>query len=128
MQSRTIKPKIFILISIIVLVASSCNRKTDLENQITIKVNSIDSKTKLPRINTFDTIDVRIESFGFPTKRFPKIAEYVTDSLGSVKIKLDRTENYHLLLGAPFIYGSEDIVGQNMKNNQEINIEAIHLE
>ncbi len=114
--------------STIALVISSCNRKIDLENQITIKINSIDSKTKLPRINAFDTIDVRIESIGFPTKRFPKIAEYVTDSSGSVKIKIDRTEKYLLLLGAPYIFGSEDIVGQNLKDEQEINIEAIHLE
>lgn len=128
MQLNILKTKIIFWVFIAALLFSNCDRKTDLENQITIKVNSIDSKTKQPRINAFDTIDVRIESIGFPVKRFPKIAEYVTDSSGSVKIKIDRTEKYHLLLGAPYIYGSEDIVGENLKDGQEVTIEVIHLE
>jgi len=122
------KSKSLVLIFSICLLNSNCDRKTDLENQITIKVNSVDNKTKQPRLNTFDTIDVRIESFGFPKKTFPKIAEYITDSSGSVKIKIDRTEKYQLLLGAPYVFGSEDIVGQNLKDGQEVTIEVIHLD
>ncbi|TBX65196.1 hypothetical protein EZL74_12450 [Flavobacterium silvisoli] len=128
MRSRILKPKILVLVYIITLVIFSCNRKNDLENQITIKINSIDRKTKLPRTNVFDTIEVRIESIGFPAKRFPKIAEYVTDSSGSVKIKIDRDEKYLLLLSVPYFYGSEDIVGKNLKDGQEINMEVFHPE
>jgi|APLak6261698768_1056241.scaffolds.fasta_scaffold47930_1 hypothetical protein len=128
MKLNVLKMKIIFWTFITALLFLNCDRKTELDNQITIKVNSIDSKTKQPRRNVFDTIDVRIESIGFPTKRFPKIAEYVTDSSGSVKIKIDRTEKYLLLLGGPYIYGSEDIIGEKFKDDQEVTIEVIHLE
>lgn len=128
MKLNFLKMKIIFWSLITALLFINCDRKTDLDNQITIKVNSIDSKTKQPRRNLFDTIDVRIESIGFPMKQFPKIAEYVTDCSGSVKIKIDRTENYILLLGAPYVYGSEDIIGEKLKDGQEVTIKVIHLE
>jgi hypothetical protein len=120
--------KIIFWALITALLFLNCNKKTDLDNQITINVNSIDSKSKQPRRNVFDTIDVRIESIGFPKKQFPKISEYVTDSSGSVKIKINRSEKYLLLLGAPNVYGSEDIIGEKLKDGQEVTIEVIHLE
>ena len=43
----------------------SCTNKTNCENQITIKINSIDVKTKQLRVNMFDTVDVRITKSGF---------------------------------------------------------------
>ncbi len=46
-----------VLISIVSLLFLNCN----LENQVTIKIISIDSKTKIPRVNTFDTIEVNKE-------------------------------------------------------------------
>jgi hypothetical protein len=117
----------FIFWSILITqILSNCDRKSEL-NQITVKLNSIDEVTKKPRVNKFDTIEVRVESFGFPKKRFKKIAEYTTNSSGSVKIKIDPTEKYLLFLGAPFIYGSEYIIGEKFINGQELNIEAIDL-
>ncbi|MBK0370178.1 hypothetical protein [Flavobacterium agrisoli] len=120
-------------ISIIALLISNCSRKTDLENQITITINSVDSETKQRRINTFDTIEVRKEvGIGFFTRRIPKVAEYVTDSMGSVKIKIDSACGYRFMLNKRGFYGSESFAEpftkEKLKDDQEINIEAISLE
>lgn len=56
------------------------------------------------------------------------IAQYITDSLGSVKIKIDRTEKYILILRAPYIYGGEDLIGEELKDGQTVTIDAIHLD
>ena len=79
MQLDILKAKIVIYISI-ALFFLSCNNKTDTENKITLKLNSIDSKTKLLRANTFDTIEIRIKKIGFPTWRFVEEGECITDS------------------------------------------------
>ena len=123
MQSDTPKMRIVVCISILALILS-CNKKSDLENQITITINSIDKESKKNRFNMFDTIEVRKEGIGYLMKTFNKVGEYVTDSTGSVKIKFDRTQKYQIRLYGVHIYGSNDIVGENLKNNQELNIEA----
>lgn len=129
MQSNILKTKIVVCISIMFFLISSCNKKNDLENQITIKINSIDSKTKKPRVNAFDTIEVRMRCVGYLMKTFKKVGEYTTDSTGSVKIKLDSTEQYIFLLRGPNIYGSaeftEAFTKERLKDGQEVNIEVI---
>lgn len=123
MLSDIPKMRIVVCISILALILS-CNKKSDLENQITITINSIDKETKKNRLNMFDTIEVRKEGIGYLMKTFNKVGEYVTDSTGSVKIKFDRSKKYQIRLYGVHIYGSNDIVGENLKNNQELNIEA----
>ncbi|WP_290840263.1 hypothetical protein [Flavobacterium sp.] len=125
---KLFKTQIIFGISIIVLFLSNCDRKPNSEDRITITVNSIERETEKPRKNAFDTIELRIESFGFPKKEFPMIAQYITDSLGSVKIKIDRTEKYILILRAPYIYGGEDLIGEELKDGQTVTIDAIHLD
>ncbi|REG96039.1 hypothetical protein C8P67_11111 [Flavobacterium aquicola] len=132
MQSKISKMKIVISISIIALLISNCGRKTDLENQITITITSVDSKTKQRRINTFDTIEVRKEGMGYLMRTYPKVGEYITDSMGSVKIKIDSTDGYRFMLNKKGFYGSESFAEpftkEKLKDGQEINIEAISLE
>ncbi len=115
-----------------IFLISSCKNENDLENQITIKINSIDSKTKQRRVNMFDTIDVRMAKFGFPMRRFVKVAEYIIDSTGSVKIKIDSTKGYSFFLSGLNVYGSENFdeafTKEKLKNGQEVNIEAISFE
>ena len=123
MQLDILKAKIVIYISI-ALFFLSCNNKTDTENKITLKLNSIDSKTKLLRANTFDTIEIRIKKIGFPTWRFVEEGEVITDSQGSVKIKIDRTEEYTFKLGKRGYFASETFAGESLKDGQEVNIEV----
>jgi hypothetical protein len=132
MQLNILKTRIVVCNSIMVFLILSCNKKNDLKNQITIKINSIDNKTKLARVNAFDTIEVRMQGFGYLTKTFDKVGEYVTDSTGSVKVKLDCTEEYIFILGGPNIYGSaeftEAFTKEKLKDGQEVNIEVISTE
>lgn len=113
------------------MLVSSCT-KNNLDNQITIKINSIDGKTKQPRVNKFDTIDVRITKFGFPTRKYVKIAEYITNSTGSVEIKVDSIEEYRFIIRGTNIYGSANFTKgfskEKLKEAQEVNIEVISLE
>jgi len=127
MQIKILKMKIVLCI-IMALLLSNCTKKSDLENQITIKINLIDSKTKEPRADVFDTIDVRMQGIGYLMKTFNKVGEYVTDSTGSVKIKVDRTEEYYFIVEEPNIYGSIDFTKGELKNDQEVNIEVMSLE
>lgn len=128
MQSNIFKMRVIICISLVTLLSSSCTKKTSVENQITIKINSIDSKTKRNRINAFDTIDVRIAEFGFPMRKYVKEAEYVTDSTGSVKVKLDQNKEYHFILGGKNIYGAVEFSEGELKDAQEVNIEVVSTE
>jgi len=127
MQLNILKVKIALSISIIFLV-SSCNGKSDLKNQITVRITSIDSKTKQPRVNKFDTIDIRIKKMGYLMKRFVKVGEYTIDSMGSVTIKVDCTEENHFILSGPYIYGATEFSAGELKDGQKVNIEAISLE
>lgn len=132
MQSNILRVKIVVCMSILVMLISSCIRKNESENQITIKINVIDSKTKQRRINKFDTIVIRKEGTGYLTKTFDKIGEYVTDSSGSVEIKVDSTKGYMFLLSRKKYYGSETFVEaftkEKLRDGQEVNIEAILIE
>lgn len=83
------------------LLICSCTNKTYSENQITLKINSIDVKTKQLRVNMFDTLDVRMTKFGFPIQKYVKVAEYITDSTGSVEIKCDSNEEYRFMISGP---------------------------
>jgi hypothetical protein len=127
MQLNTLKTNILICASLIFL-NLSCNKKTNLKNQITIKVNSIDSKTKQRRVNFFDTVEVRKESFGFLTKSFPVEKKYVMDSMGSVKIKIDSTKLYKIFVLGFKAFGPEMYYPGYLKEGQEVNIEVISLE
>ena len=77
----------------------------------------------------FDTIDVRVARPGFLKRQYVKVAEYVTDSTGSVEVKLDRNEEYHFMLGGkrPF-FGSTDFSTEDRKNGKRVDIEVISLE
>ena len=133
MQSNIRKTKIVVCISVIALLISNCKRKTDSENQFTITINLVDNETKQRRINTFDTIEVRKEKIGWNLMRaYPKVGEYITDSMGSVKIKIDSTCGYRFMLNRRGYYGSESFAEpftkEKLKDGQKVNIEAISLE
>lgn len=131
MQLNILKTK-FVVSIFVICVLSSCDNKSNLDTQITIKITSVNNKTKQPRINTYDTIVVRKEENGYLTKSYKKIGEYVTDSTGSVTIKIDCTKGYKFLLNKKGFYGSENFskpfTKEKLKNNQEVNIEVIPLE
>ena len=130
MQSNILKTIILYIIMFFLIL--SCNKKNNLDNQIIIKINSIDSETRNSRVNIFDTIEVSVEENGYLMKNFNKVGEYVTDSSGSIKIKIDSTKGYKFMLRGPNIYGSanfsEAFSKEKLKNGQEVNIEAISLE
>jgi hypothetical protein len=128
MQSNTLNIKNVIFIFLIIMFITNCKGKDDLEGQITIKINSIDRDTKQHRINAFDTIEVRKEGIGYLMKTFDKVGQYVTDSKGSVKIKIDKMEKYMFLLSRRNYFGSETFEGEFLKNGQEVNIEVFPIE
>ena len=124
MQSKILKIKIVLCVFIIF----SCNKNTNLENKINIKINSIDSETKQLRVNTFDVIEVRVESFGYLMKTYEKVDEYTTDSTGSVKIDIDGSKQYRFMISGPNGFGSanftEAFTKEKLKDGQEVNIEV----
>lgn len=114
------------------LLICSCTNKTNSENQITIKINSIDVKTKQLRVNMFDTVDVRMTKLGFPIQKYVKVAEYITDYTGSVEIKCDSNEEYRFMISGPNVYGSANFTKaftkEKLKDGQVVNIEVVTLE
>lgn len=124
--------KKIICISVVAMLISSCTNKTNSENQITIKINSIDVKTKQLRVNMFDTLDVRMTKSGFPTQKYVKVAEYITDSTGSVEIKCDSNEEYRFMISGPNVYGSANFTKpftkEKLKDGQVVNIEVVTLD
>lgn len=127
MQSKIHRIKSALFIFLILSLTSNCKGKSELENQITVKINSIDRKTKENRINVFDTIEIRKEGVGYLMKTFDKVGEFVTDSSGSFKIKIDKTNNYLFLLKRRNYFGSETVIGESLKNNQEVSIEVFPI-
>ena len=127
MQSKIHRIKSALFIFFILSLISNCKGKSELENQITVKINSIDRKTKENRINVFDTIEIRKEGVGYLMKTFDKVGEFVTDSSGSFKIKIDKTNNYLFLLKRRNYFGSETVIGESLKNNQEVSIEVFPI-
>lgn len=124
MQSHTLITKIIVCISTLFLNAG-CNEKKDSENQITITIRPIDSKTKRPRINMFDTIVIRKQGIGYLIKTFNKVGEYITDSTGTVNIKVDSTKIYDISVFGLNGSGGEIYYPGNLKNGQEVDIEII---
>lgn len=132
MQSNIIKIKNVIGISFLLMLIICCNKNSSQENQITIKITLINKDTKQPRINSFDTIEVRKEGIGLLTKSFNKVAEYITDSTGSIRIKVNRNEGYKFMLSRKGFYGSENFseafTKEKLKDGQEVNIEVFSIE
>ena len=129
MQSKILKISIVLCAVLVAILISSCEGKKDLKNQITIIVNSVDKDTKENRVNMFDTIEVRVARPGFPVRRFVKVAEYTTDSTGSVSVKVDKSEENHFMIGGKSkFFGSTAFSKGDLKDGQEVNIEVISLE
>ena len=103
---------------------TSCNKKSELDNQITITINSVDKNTKKRRINLFDTIEVRKENFGFLKKNFTVDKQYVTDSMGAIKIKLDKSKIYEVSVLGLNKRGGDMYYPGFLKDGQELNIEV----
>jgi hypothetical protein len=127
MQSRILKMKILVCVLTLAILILNCTKKSNLENQISIKIISIDSETKKPRVNAFDKIELRTKGIGYLMKTFDKVGEYTIDSTGSVKVKVDRTEENHFILSGPNIYGAIEFAKEELKDGQEITIEVISL-
>jgi hypothetical protein len=119
--------KIALSISILALLLLSCDKKTDLEKQITIKVNSVDKETKQPRVNMFDTVIIKEEGNGYLTKAFYKVGEYTTDPAGVVKIKIDPSRINDISVSGLNIYGGDMYYPGHLKDGQEINLEVRSL-
>jgi hypothetical protein len=128
MQSKILKMSIVLCVSLVAILNSNCKGKSDLEGQITITINSIDKETKQRRINKFDTVVVRKEGIGYLTKTFDKIGEYVTDSTGSVKIKIDSSKICDISVSGLNVLGGDMYYPGYLKDGQEVNIGVISLE
>lgn len=122
MLLKTIKNFNFLLVTLSFLL-TSCNKKSELDNQITITINSVDKNTKKRRINLFDTIEVRKENFGFLKKNFTVDKQYVTDSMGAIKIKLDKSKIYEVSVLGLNKRGGDMYYPGFLKDGQELNIE-----
>ena len=132
MQSNILKIKNVISFSFLIMSIISCYKNSNQENQITVKITLINKDTKQPRVNSFDTIEVRKEGIGLFTKSFDKVAEYITDSKGSINIKVNRNEGYNFLLSRKGFYGSENFsepfTKEKLKEGQKVNIEVYSIE
>lgn len=128
MQLGILKNKIILYISFVALLTLNCSRKSDVKGQITIKIKAVDSKTKQLRINSLDTIDIKVIKFGYLMKEFITIGEYIIDSSGSVKVKLDPKEEYHISLYGTDVFGWADFNENELKAGQEVTIEALPSE
>ena len=106
----------------------NCKEKSDLENQITITINSIDKETKKRRVNLFDTVVVRKEGIGLLKKTFDKVGEYVTDSTGSVKVKIDSSKIFDISISGLNVLGSDVYYPGYLKDGQEVNVEVFSIE
>lgn len=132
MLSNILKIKNEIFVFLILTLIINCKGRNDLENQIAIKITLINRDTKQPRINSFDTIEVTKEGIGLLTKSFDKVAEYITDSTGSIKIKINSNEGYNFSISRKGFYGSENFsdafTKEKLKDGQEINIEVFPIQ
>ena len=124
MRSTILKIKAIVIVSLLALLISNWKGESDLENQITITIHSIDKETKKPRVNLFDIVVVRKEGFGFPKAVYKKIGEYVTDSTGSVKVKIDSSKRCIISVKGLNVLGLEEFYPGHLKNGQEVNIEV----
>jgi hypothetical protein len=128
MQSRILKLEIVVFASFLSLLISNCNMKDDSKNQITITINSVDKETKQRRVNKFDTVVVRKEGIGYLMKTFDKVGQYVTDSTGSVKIRIDSSKICDISVSGLNVLGGDMYNPGYLKDGQEVNIEVISIE
>ena len=128
MQPHIRKIKLILFISILLLLITNCNKKSEVEGQITIKINSIDEESKKQRANMFDTLEVSKERPGLISKRFPIERKYITDSTGSVKIKIDPTKIYDFSVSGLNVLGGVMYYPGFLKDGQEVNIEVLHFD
>jgi hypothetical protein len=111
-----------ILIFILTLILAKHYSKSNLENQITITIRSIDSETKQPR--TKDTVEIEMGKWGIPMRRYVKVGQYITDSLGLVKINIDCTERYVFNIYGSHVYSFVEFAEDKLKNGQQVIIEV----
>lgn len=127
MQSRILKLEIVLFTSLLSLLISNCNMKDDLKNQITVTINSVDKETKQRRVNKFDTVVLRKEGIGYLMKTFDKVGQYVTDSTGSVKIRIDSSKICDISVSGLNVLGGDMYNPGYLKDGQEINIEVVPI-
>lgn len=96
----------------------NCSTKED----ISVTICSIDENTNLNRINKFDSVLVMVEDKGFLTKTFKEVGKYVTDSLGSVTIKIDNSKIYDFSIFSKDKYGADMYPADYFKNLDTVKI------
>jgi hypothetical protein len=99
-----------------ILTLLSCKNRLD---QITVKVKVIDEYSKQPRVK--DTVQVRMGKWGIPMKRYIKVSQHITDSLGVVKINLNRNKTYRFSTNA---IGYIEFAESELKDSQQIILEV----
>jgi len=77
----------------------------------------------------FDTIEVVVARFGIIKKRFVKVAEYITDSTGSVSVKVDKTDENHFeirgnYIDGIYVTGSTVFSEGSLKDGKKVNLEV----
>lgn len=120
MKKVTVK-KAVLLVSLLFLLIGCSNSTKENEIKVTIKV--IDSYTKQPRVN--DTVTVRQAKWGIP-RRYVKVGEYITNSLGIVTLKINKKNRYSFETDGPnYAFGSDEYGEGKLKNNQQIVIKVV---
>jgi len=119
MKVISLKKYLFILTLILSFLFLSCKK----ENQIIVTLKSVENKTRQPRINTFDKIEIRKAKFGF-IKGYEIVGEFKTDSLGYLKVKLEKNEEYWAILKCKNMNGWAFFDKNWLNKSQEIIIEA----
>ncbi|WP_395761862.1 hypothetical protein [Elizabethkingia anophelis] len=111
-----------ILILTNLLLLNSCN-SSDRRNRLPVTIKVVDLKTRQPRIK--DTVEVRMEAWGFPMKRIPVVKRYLTDSNGIVSLRINREKYYKFFsIGSANAWGSEDFPKGGLNVNQQILIKV----
>lgn len=103
---------------------------TNYENKklIDVKINSVDRGSGKMRNNMFDTIEIRREGKGYLMKTFNEFGEYVTDSTGSVIVKIDSTKITDISVSGENVLGGMIFYPGDLKDGDEVNIEVFLIE
>ncbi|WPO83556.1 hypothetical protein SD427_04260 [Chryseobacterium sp. JJR-5R] len=113
--------KIIIYIFFCFLLIGCSSSENNDQIKVTIKV--IDSETRQPRVN--DTVTIRQAKWGIP-RRYVEVGQYVTDSLGSVTLRINKVNRYSFETDGPnFAFGSDEYGEGELKNNQQIVIKVV---
>ncbi|WP_223608901.1 hypothetical protein [Chryseobacterium sp. OSA05B] len=100
-----------------------CSNSTK-ENEIKVTIKVVDSYTQKPRVN--DRVEVRMGSWGFPTRKYVEVGQYFTDSLGTVSMNLDKRERYSFMtFGPQHAFGSDEYAKGDLKDQQQVVIEVV---